>query len=200
MSAAIATATAGAVGFVLTVGFGWWHARTATSTTPPIRIVTFELAGSGLGAFDLLTRLGHDGRRLARRCLAIDSGIIVGYVIAFAGFGVSAAVAASHRSTGGTKAIGIATGFTAAACGALGGSFDLFENANLRNVLAAWHDPNPDASALASAEAGPLRRAIGASMQSPARRATASARTKFILLTIGLVSIAGAWTVVYAAR
>lgn len=200
MSAAAGLACVGALGLAVLAGFGLAHRAAERSSDPPVAIVAFQLVGTGLGAHDLLDRLGGPGRRAARRCLALDPGIILGYVLALAGLGGAAVACAGDRLSGGLRIAAILAAGLAAIGGVVAGSLDLYENAQLGTILDRWADPNLPAGAEVADVKAAHRRALGLVFERPAHRAAAAARAKFTVFALAWLLLVVAWTMVYAGR
>ena len=193
----------GGVGLIAFLLISNLHKKVATKPDPSVRIVAFELAGSGLTAYDMLESWSEAGRQVARRCLKIDSGIIAGYVGAFIGFGGVAVAVAADRSQCGWRTAALILGSIGVAAGVVAGVADMMENVALRKVLTSWQPyagPVTDPPAVKAPKVAAHRRECAAQLHPFALAAAQRARVKFALIVVGGVAILAAGTILYAAR
>jgi hypothetical protein len=185
------------VGAAVALVAGAWHQRVMAGVQPGI--LAFEFAGSGSRMFDLLAAWGPATRARARRALAIDHLLIVGYVSLLAGLTfVSVDVMRSAGRGAGTLAnAGAALGLVAAFLAVVAGLADVVENRALLRCLDRWRDP-PDDAGIPASQA--MRREVVAALDPLAATARDAARLKFALLAAIALWLVATLTVHLASR
>jgi hypothetical protein len=148
-------------------------------------VVQLELAGTGERLEQRLGALGDDGRTNMRRALTVDRWIIAGYVLAAGGSSVLSIWAIRMAADGAWRTVGTVIALVVTGAVVVAATLDLIENAALDRALLSWSEPPPRQGAANPADASARqahRRDMVAALDTPAKRATAAARPKFLIL------------------
>jgi hypothetical protein len=194
-TASVATMSMVVAGGPLLLLAAWWHGRVMRGVRPGI--LAFEFAGSGSRMFDLLVAWGPSGRERARRALAVDHLVIVGYVLLLVGLSLVSVEVMRGAGQGAWAATGVLLGVAAALLTGMAGLADVVENRALLRCLRAWRDAPGDADTPARQA---VRREVIAALTAPAAAASRAARLKFVLLGVVAVWLLVTLTVHLALR
>lgn len=181
------------VGLPLALVGATWHQLVMRGVRPGI--LAFEFAGSGARMYDLLEAWGATDRARARRAVAVDHLLILGYVLLLTGLALLSVTVMRRAGDGAWAWSGVLLGWAAALLVVGAGAADMAENRALRHCLDAWRDP-PTTGGVPASQA--QRREVIADLGPSARTARSAARLKFTLLALVGLWLVAAGTVYLA--